>query len=581
MSAQKEMSDQSRVLLALVLSTAIFIVWNVFFPPPKPKPIEPQSTERPAATSPDAPAQSAPLGGQTTPQTGTQAAAPGATAAAGARAADAERTIVVENDVYRVEFSNRGGVVKSWKLKKYLDSAEKPQTLDVVDPLGARQIGAWPLSFLLDEKPVQYALNDALFAASTTEGTIKAPNEITFEWSDGHLAARKTFRFAAAYETEIETSLSRDGQPVPHAIAWRGGFGDTEAFGHSEVIRVFYRNGNAVNYLTHTNLGGGDHRDLPKRFDSPVPYAGIEDRYFAAAFLARGDGLAFWHWKHEVEKEITKGEKKKFPASEVAVGSTVPGPLSFRLFVGPKDFSVVNALNPPMPEIVDFGWDWLEVFAKPLFLFLKWLNGYTHNYGWAIILMTIVINTVMFPLKVKSWRSMQKMQKAMPELQRIKQKYAKYKMTDPRRKEEQGETMAIYKREGINPAGSCLPMVLQMPIWFALYQMLGAAIELRHAPWIFWLRDLASPDPYRILPIAMALTMYVMQKMTPTTSPDPMQQQMMTIMPIMMGGMFIIFPVSSGLVLYILTSNLIGMAQQWYLNQNNPLKASADEAKKK
>ena len=372
-----------------------------------------------------------------------------------------------------------------------------------------------------------------------------------------------------------------DGAPLAHAIAWMGGFGDSASWGHAELVRAFHRSGGPVNYLVHKDLGTGEHRDLPKRFDTAVGYAGIEDRYFAAVFLPRGDGLTFWHWKHLAEKEVKKGTKQKVPVAEIAAGSTVAGPLTFRLFVGPKDFSVLNALNPPMPEIVDFGWDWLEIFARPLFTFLKWLNSYTGNYGWAIILMTIIINMVMFPLKVKSWRSMQKMQRVMPEMQQIKQKYAKYPMRDPRRQGEQQETMALYKREGINPAGSCLPMLLQMPIWFALYQMLGASIELRHAPWLLWLKDLASPDPWYILPALMAVSMYVMQKMTPVTSPDPVQQQMMNIMPITFGAMFVIFPVSSGLVLYILTSNLIAMAQQWYLNKSNPIKPAEKSSKKK
>jgi YidC/Oxa1 family membrane protein insertase len=576
------MSDQARVLLALVLSTAIFIVWNVFFPPPRPKPPEPQATQSPTGTALPPSASPTPGGQASTPGSGSLApSGGGATSVRAPLFAIAERTLVVENDVYRIELSNRGAVVKSWKLKNYRDSAEKPQTLDVVDGIAAQQVGAWPLSFLLDEKPDQYALNGALFAVSTSESAIKVPGEVTFEWSDGRLAARKTIRFGSDYVVEIEATLTRDGAPVAHAIAWRGGFGDTASWGHAELVRIFHRSGGVVHYLVHSKLGGGEHRDLPMRFDSAAAYAGIEDRYFAAAFLPRGDGLAFWHWKHEAQKEITKGEKKKVPVAEIAAGSTVPGPLSFRLFVGPKDFTVLNALNPPMPEIVDFGWDWLEVFAKPLFAFLKWLNGYTHNYGWAIVLMTIIINMVMFPLKVKSFRSMQKMQRVMPEIQRIKQKYSKYKLTDPRRKEEQQETMALYKREGVSPAGSCLPMLLQMPIWFALYQMLGAAIELRHAPWIWWLRDLASPDPWYILPVLMAVTMYVMQKMTPVTTPDPVQQRMMNIMPIMFGGMFVIVPVSSGLVLYILTSNLIGMGQQWYLLKTHPLKPASKEAQKK
>ncbi len=573
MSEPQEMSDQARVVVFVALCLVIFVGWNFitekFFPQMNPRPQAPPAIEAPATpgTNP-ATAQANPQGAASVAPANNAANLPGGVPAT---AAEVEHDLVVENDVYRIEFSNRGAVVKSWTLKKYLNSAEKPQALDVVDPIAARQVGAWPLSFLLDDKDLQNNLNNALFKGPT-EALMHAPSEITYEWGDSHIHARKTFRFTQSYDIAIETEVTRDGAPMAHGIAWIGGFGDTSAWGHAQLIRIFHRSGGAVNYLVVKNLGGGDHHDTPLRYDAPVGYAGIEDRYFAAAFIPQGDGLSFWHWKHEVEKELKKDKKEKVPVAELAVGSTTPGPLTMRLFVGPKDFAVVNKLEPPMPEIVDFGWDWLEIFAKPLFFFLKYLNEFTHNYGWAIVLMTLAINFVLFPLKVKSWRSMQKMQRVMPEMQRIKQKYAKYKMTDPRKQEEQQEMMALYKREGINPAGSCLPQLMQMPIWFALYQMLGAAIELRHAPWILWLKDLAAPDPFYILPVMMGVTMYVMQKMTPMTTTDPAQQQMMKIMPITFAVMFVVFPVSSGLVLYILTSNLIGMGQQWYLNKSNPLK---------
>jgi YidC/Oxa1 family membrane protein insertase len=224
---------------------------------------------------------------------------------------------------------------------------------------------------------------------------------------------------------------------------------------------------------------------------------------------------------------------------------------------------------------VQFGW--LGFIAEPLFYFLRWIYGYVPNYGWAIILMTIVINMALFPLKVKSWRSMQKMQTVMPEIKQIQDRFKKYSMRDPRRQEMNTEVMAVYKREGINPMGSCLPMLLQMPIWIALFSMLGAAIELRHAPWLGWVRDLSTHDPYYILPILMTVTMYISQKMTPATSADPAQQKMMQMMPLIFGFMFM--RTSSGLTLYILSSNIVAMGQQWYLNRNTPPQLSGEDKK--
>jgi YidC/Oxa1 family membrane protein insertase len=163
----------------------------------------------------------------------------------------------------------------------------------------------------------------------------------------------------------------------------------------------------------------------------------------------------------------------------------------------------------------------------------------------------------------------------------IQDRYKKYSMRDPRKAKMNEEVMAVYSREGINPLGGCLPMALQMPIWYGLYRMLTVTIELRHAPWIGWLHDLSARDPYYILPILMAVTMYIAQKMTPTPATDASQQRMMALMPIMFGGMFIVFPVASGLVLYILTSNLVNMAQQWFLNRTAPMPTNKALKKKK
>jgi len=287
-----------------------------------------------------------------------------------------------------------------------------------------------------------------------------------------------------------------------------------------------------------------------------------------------------WHSKRDHKTTISE-KQVTVPLAEVAVAPATPGPLHMRLYVGPKDLDILAQQNPPLTDIVDFGWDWIEPISRLLFSFLKWIHHYVPNWGWSIVVMTIAIIMAMYPLKVKSWRSMQKMQKIMPEMQQIKQRYAKYKLTDPRKQQEQQEMMALYKKHGMSPVsmGGCLPMVLQMPVWFALYQMLGAAIDLRHARW-FWITDLASPDPYRVLPILMAVSMYASQKMTPVTTPDPAQARMMNMMPIIFGGMFVIFPVSSGLVLYIFTSMLVGMGQQWYLNKTNPIKKPSERKEK-
>src|SRR2546421_1607881 len=193
-------------------------------------------------------------------------------------------------------------------------------------------------------------------------------------------------------------------------------------------------------------------------------------------------------------------------------------------------------MTPPLHGLINF--TWLEFIAEPLFHGLKWLHNYIPNWGWAIVVLTLVINMLLFPLRISSYKTTLKMQKVAPEIKSIQEKYKKYSMRDPKKAEMNKEVMAVYSREGINPLGSCWPMLIQMPIWFGLYRMLANTIELRHAPWIGWVHDLSARDPYYVLPIVVAAPMFLVQKMTPTPGMDPAQAKMMGLMPLMMGGMF-------------------------------------------
>ena len=226
--------------------------------------------------------------------------------------------------------------------------------------------------------------------------------------------------------------------------------------------------------------------------------------------------LTGWTFQHSTVGSDGKTENETL--LEIADGPPAPGPLDLRLYVGPKSVDGLKAVRPPLNNLVQFGW-W-GFIAEPLFYALRWLYHYAPNYGWDIVLITIGINMVMFRLKMKQMRSMQKMQKVAPEIKSIQERYKKYSMRDPRKAEMNKEVMAVYSREGINPLGSCWPMAIQMPIWFGLYRMLANTIELRHALWFGWIRDLSAKDPYYILPIVMAATMYLMQKMTPTPGMD-------------------------------------------------------------
>jgi YidC/Oxa1 family membrane protein insertase len=381
--------------------------------------------------------------------------------------------------------------------------------------------------------------------------------------------------------------VKRDGQPVAHRVAWRGGFGDSTAFRAALQTFAFDGSAGSLTALTTKKLGAQGQPATPADQTGSFDAVGVEDLYFAAAFLPPDvqpgkpvpSDLTLSGW--QLTRNMLQPDGKTAPevVPEVAAGvAGPPGPESFRVFVGPKDIDTLKAVQPPLNGLVQFGW-W-GFIAEPLFYSLRWMHNYIPNYGWAIVVMTLVINMVLYPLKVKSWRSMQRMQKVAPEIKQIQDRFKKYSMRDPRKQEMNKEVMAVYSREGINPMGSCLPTVAQMPIWFGLYRMLNVSFDLRQAPWFWWIHDLSRPDPYYILPVIMAVLMWAVTKMTPQTITDPSQQKMMMLMPVMFGGMFIVFPVSSGLVLYILTSNVVAMFQQWHLNRTSPLKPPKATKKK-
>jgi YidC/Oxa1 family membrane protein insertase len=550
----KELSDQMRGVVFVVAALLILVVWQHFYkplvpPPPKPAPI--------AATSEAPDSRSHPVSSAVAP------AKP--LAAPAAAAASAERSISIDSPLYHVELSNRGAVVKSWKLKKYLTDDKPPRPLDLVNPDVAQQLG-WPFSLQLADKEQRELANMALYQVTPARSEFQAPVTITFHWSDGHLDVSKKLTFDENYQVAVEVAVALDGKPLPAALAWRGGFGDRAVEKESTLVSGFYYQGGKLNLLSYKKLGVPDHQDQPALQPGPLDFAGIEDQFFTATFLADGSDLSLWHWMQQ-HSMVQDGKPAAEPVSEIAVGTAAPEPLHVRVFVGPKDLAILSKVNPRLEELVNFGWT--GIIAKPLLFALQWLHKYIPNYGWAIVALTLIINFLLFPLKIKSWRSMQKMQKVTPEVRAIQDRYKKYSMSDPRKRKMNEEVMAIYQREGINPMGSCLPMVFQMPIWWALWRVLTGAIELRHAPWLGWIHDLSAKDPYYILPIAMTITMYLMTKMTPQTAVDPTQQKMTQLMPLMFAVIF--FSLSSGLNLYMFTSNLVGVGQQLYLNKNQPL----------
>ncbi|MGC2422370.1 MAG: membrane protein insertase YidC [Candidatus Acidiferrales bacterium] len=551
------MSDQERTILFVVLAMLIFFTWWHFFLPNVP-PHGPGQTPAPVA-----PAQSS-----TTPQTNP---GPANTVAVPSKIpviqASQEKIIVVESLLYRVELSSRGAVVRSWKLKKYLDDQTPPHPLDLVNPDAAQQLG-WPFSLSLSDAQLEAQANSGLYDVAPAADHFDAPAEITFHWSDGHLDITKTLRFTEDYQLSVEVSATLDGKPLPSALAWRGGFGDKAVYKASQLVAVFYKQNGKLTVLQYKKLGQPTSQSQPLLQPGPMEFLGIEDQFFTAAFIPDGTDLSLW--------DSTQYQGSN-PEAEMAAGTPIAVPLRVRVYIGPKDLALLRKMHPSLEELINFGW--FGVISKPLLFALQWLHRYVRNWGWAIVVFTLALSMALLPIRIWTFRSARKMQSVAPEIRSIQDRYKKYSMTDPRKRKMNEEVMAVYQREGINPMGACLPMLVQIPILWAFYRMLNGAIELRHAPWILWVHDLSAKDPYYILPILMAVTSYLMTKMTPTPAAvDPSQQKMMALMPLMLVVIFI--NLSSGLNLYYFTTNLVGIAQQFYLNRTHPLPSRSKFKKK-
>jgi len=601
-------TPEMRILVASLLSMVVILAWAKYFGP-KPS-IQPPQANRPAQ---NAPATSGPTSVSSSAtaasQAPTVAAAPTPAPANVPRRSDSqERTITIENNLYRVEFSNQGAVVKSWKLKKYFDDqkpkeekGEKPKckdgsepqqygsergcVLDLVHQQASQQTGGWPFGVILDDEQLQNAANGGLYQASTSASTLSAPADLEFTWSDGHLEVTKRFHFDHSYVVRAETSVKLNGSPIKAGLAWLGGFGDLTVQNPApiETVTTYYstEGGKITNY-PHKKLEGIEKWSAVSwHWQAGVDYAGIEDRYFAMAFLppngAAPGTLETRYWKAWHNVKVNDQDTPE-PVPDVAVSSSA-NPLAVRVYVGPKDYDDLKKMTPPLHGLINFGW--LEFVAEPLFHGLKWLHSYIPNWGWSIVALTLILNMLLFPLRISGYKTTLKMQRVAPEIKAIQEKYKKYSMRDPRKAEMNKEVMAIYSREGINPVGGCIPQLLQFPIWFGLYRALQGTIELRHAPWFGWITDLSAKDPNYILPLLMGLSMYLVSKMTPMTATDPQQQAMIKIMPIGMAAMFMVIPYPSGLAVYILTSSVVGIAQQWYLNRKHPLPAAGKPARSK
>jgi YidC/Oxa1 family membrane protein insertase len=530
---------EKRLLLAFILMGAVLFLTQYFYKQPAPPP-----TKAPQAAQ----VQTAPVAAAAQP-----AAAPEPPASAGHVSAGAEETLVVDTDLYRVAFSNRGAVVRSWILKGYKDSAGNP--LELVNGGAAAKAG-YPFSLNFGNRKPPTDINQALFLVKPAADGLG----VDYEFSDGRVVVKKSFRFLRnSCLSEISSSVTADGKLLPHVLAWRGGFGDRTVPRHENSLHSLYFD-SAANKLVVQQAKAA--KDGPVSSTGAYSFAGIEDSYFTAVILDGGRPYEIRTFSDSISPVAGAAE-----VANLGVGVGGAGENRFSIFVGPKDIDILRSVNPKLEQVVDFGW--FALIAKPLFLALNWTsNHWVHNYGWSIVVVTVIINFLLLPLKYTSLKSMKKMQLLQPQIAAINEKYKGIPLRDPRKTDQNQEVMELYKKHGVNPMGGCVPMILQIPFFYAYYKVLTVAIEMRGAHWL-WVTDLSQPETLaiRILPVAMIASQFVMQKMTPTTSVDPSQQKVMMLMPLMLGFMF--YGVSSGLVLYWLTGNLVGIAQQWFFNRGS------------
>jgi YidC/Oxa1 family membrane protein insertase len=562
--------DSRTLLIFSVVFVLIFLGLQYFSPKKKPQPETPAevASTTQAKTPVTTPTTLPGSAGQDSPKT-----------AAPSVVATNESTTIVENELYRITFSNRGGQATSWILKKYKDDAGKP--LDLVNQKAATKLG-YPLSLWTYDANLRSQLAQALYVPSAT-GTLNAPGSLTYTYSNNGLEVNKTFTFDSTYVVHVDLTTTDHGNPVTALVSWPSGFGDQETLPDYAASQFDTMQGGKNENQAAKKISGG--ATIP----GPFEWAGVSDLSFAAIFLPDTPSQTLLVGLHDAVDVPRHGKTDQTdPASVLgaAMGSA-SGHTSMRLFAGPKVIDVLASVRatsnggqngPSLEPVVDFGYS--GIIAKPLFLALRWVHEHiVSNWGWAILVLTLVINLAMLPTRIQMMKSALKMQRIQPEMNAIKEKYKKYKATDPRRADMNKEMFDLQKREGVNMFGGCLPMLVQWPLLFAFYRMLLHTIELRQAPWL-WIHNLAAPDPLHILPVFFIVTMFLVQYLTPSPGMDPAQQKMMAFtMPVFFG--FMTWNLSSGLALYWAFGNVINVIQQAIMNRTGIGKQMRDIAAKR
>ncbi|MCM2358409.1 MAG: membrane protein insertase YidC [Geobacteraceae bacterium] len=524
---------EKRVVIAIVLSIAVLYGYSYLVPQPSPqkagegRPRTGQTAAVPAPAPPAVPLQ------------------PMAAPAAGIPARD----VAVETDLYKAVFSSRGGSLKKLVLKQYHErTGADAREVTLIAEEAAE-------NFTLRSEVTGFALDPATVCSANSEGFTVAKGdkrELEFSCSSPQgIVLKKSYTIRGdSYGIDLNQQLVNAGAVRQEGVLRLVVSNRVETQAKEsrfEEVGLVTLAGDDVDALKPKDLAKG-----PKSYDKEVLWTGFADKYFLNAVMAGNAGIG----------GVTIKESRGYVESAVASRPIALNPgesvaLPYKLYFGPKDLDILKGQGSQLERVIDLGW--FAVVAKPLLYSLKFFYRYVHNYGIAIIIVTVIIKILFYPLTYKSYKSMKEMAKLQPKMTALREKYKNDR--DAMNK----AVMELYQTHKVNPLGGCLPMLVQMPIFIALYRALMSSIELRHAPFMLWIQDLSTKDPFYVTPIIMGATMFIQQKMTPATGMDPMQAKMMLALPLVFTVMFINMP--SGLVLYWLVNNILTIGQQMYINR--------------
>ena len=543
---------EKRLILAIVLSIAVLLLYQFIFmkkePPQQPvsapaAEIEKAPEQKPASEQPLKPV-------ETPSEEEFQSAA-----------AETEEEIIIDTPLYRAVWINRGAQLKSWELKEYQNDNE--ENLELISVRSA-ELDRYPFLMLTDDAGFDSTVNNALFEFSRTSLELRGgeQGDLRFEYAtETGTRIEKIFTFyGGTYEFDIRINAWRNGQKITPRIIWGPSFGNISA---QEMRKRIGGGGAGVTVYAGNKVLRHEERKfkLENSLYNFADWVAYDNNYFAVLFLAPPQKLSAAFLKEDIDQ-----------ASDYYLVLDLPE----KAFIGPKDVDELTELGRDTKKIIRFGFfGWM---AEILHRAIKYIHTAIPNWGFCIIILTIIIKILFFPLTYSSTKSMAKMQELQPKMKAIRSKYKKAKQDIGQRRKMNEEIMKLYKEHGVNPAGGCLPILIQLPIFWGFFRMLAISLEFRQSPFIFWIKDLSVHDPYYVTPILMGVTQYISQKMTPTSA-DPTQQRMMMIMPVVMTIFFMNF--SSGLVLYWLTNNVLQIGQQYIMNRLRKKQKSESHGKRR